>query len=144
MQKLAPVHETPRREVLVAPVTLGLPTVLHVVPFHWSTSVLAPAPPTATQKVGELQLTAKSVAGPDGAGLGITVHDVPSHSSMSGEGPASACPTATQKEPFTHELPNKSPVVTVGVVAMVQLDALTVAGTVDGAALPGEAVRKSQ
>src|ERR1700722_17397794 len=144
MQKLAPVHETPRREVLVAPVTLGLPTVLHVVPFHWSTSVLAPAPPTATQKVGELQLTAKSVAGPDGAGLGITVHDVPSHSSISGEGPAPDCPTATQNEPLTQESPSRYPVVTVGVVPTVQLEALTVAGAVKGAAVPGAAARKSQ
>ena len=36
------VHETPRRDVLLAPAALGLPTVLHVVPFHWSTRVLVP------------------------------------------------------------------------------------------------------
>ena len=144
MQKLALVHETPRSDVLVAPVALGLLTVVHAVPFHWSTSVLAPAPPTATQEVVELQLTARSVADPDGAGLGITVHAMPFHSSMSGEGPAPACPTATQKDPFTHESPNKIPVVTVGVVATVQFDALTVAGVVKGAAPPGAAPRKSQ
>ena len=114
-QKVALVHDTPMRYVLVAPVAAGLSATLHVVPFHCSTRVPVPAPPTATQNVVEVQLTAASADGPAGGVLAMTVQDEPSHRSMSGAGPAPCCPTATQKAAFTQETSNRSPTLTVGV-----------------------------
>jgi hypothetical protein len=78
-------------------------------PFHCSTKVLLPAPPTATHDVVELQLTDCKLDDPVTVGPGITVHAEPFHCSMSGEGPAPFCPTATQKDALTQESPKRRP-----------------------------------
>jgi hypothetical protein len=109
---------------------LGLAATDHAVPFHCSTSVPSPALPTATQDVVDVQLTEESPADPVVAGLSMTVHEVPSHSSCSGDGPAPCSPTATQYDALTHDVPRRMAELTVGVVATVQFDALTIAGTV--------------
>jgi hypothetical protein len=106
------------------------------VPFHCSIKVSLPTPPTATQKLGEGQLTAASPACPGIEGADITVHEEPSHCSMSGWGPLLSCPTATQKSALAQESPKKKPWSTVGVVPTVQFDALTVAGTLVADACP--------
>ena len=78
------------------------------------------------------------------------VHAEPVHCSTSGSvrPPTVWLPTPTQKSALAQETPPKEPSATAGVlVAAVQLDAVTVAGTVmvvNGAAPPGAAPRKSQ
>ena len=80
----------------------------------------------------EVQLAANSALGPDGVGAAMTAQDEPFHSSSSGAGPVPCCPTLTQKDAFRQDTPFRMPSVTVGVLPMVQFEALTVAGTVMG------------
>ena len=117
----------------MAPLAFGLVLTDQVVPFHASMRVLDSSAPTATQKVDEVQLTPARLAEPVRVGLVITVHAVPFHSSISGDGPVPCCPTATQKLALAQESARRTALSTpLGVVATVQFDALTVAGTVIG------------
>jgi hypothetical protein len=147
MQKVVLGQDTPVRPLLVKPARLGLGTMVHADPFHCSVSVFEPEKPTAMHDVAVAQLTAEKPPSPVREGVVTNVHAEPVHCSTSGSvRPATFwLPTPTQKSALAQETPPKEPLVTAGVLAAaVQVDAVTVAGTVGFAAPPGAAPRKSQ
>lgn len=147
MQKVVLGQDTPLRPLFVKPARLGLVTTVHEDPFHCSISVFEPEKPTAMHSVAVAQLTAEKPPSPLRDGVVTNVHAEPVHCSISGSvRPLTLwLPTPTQNEAFAQETPPNEPSVTAGVlVAAVQVDAVTVAGTVGFAAPPGAAARNSQ
>ena len=107
MQKVVVGQDTPLKTFPKKPVSLGLGTTLQVDPFHCSTSVLSPVPPTAIHIVAVAQLTASRKAVPVWEAPVTVVHDEPFHCSMS----VSVCafttwsPTPRQKVALAQETP---------------------------------------
>jgi hypothetical protein len=147
MQKVVLGQDTPLRPLFVTPARSGLVTMVHEEPFHCSISVLEPEKPTAMHSVAVAQLTAEKPPSPLRDGVVTNVHAEPVHCSINGSvrPPTLWLPTPTQNEAFAQDTPPKEPSVTVGVLATaVQVDAVTVAGTVGFAAPPGAAPRNNQ
>jgi hypothetical protein len=107
---VADVHVTPLRLLLVAPVGLGVGSVVQMLPFQRSTNVrrLSPASlefPTAMQSVAEVHATLARllVRAPLGLGVGWIVHVMPFQCSASVV--PSLDPTAVHAVTEVHETP---------------------------------------
>jgi hypothetical protein len=113
VQTLADTHDTSLSTLLARADPLsGLGTADHAVPFHDSTSVLAPDLPTAVQVLGDTHDTELSRLAPAaGLGLGTTDHAVPFQDSTSVFSPAldRVQPTAVQAVADTHQTPSRTP-----------------------------------
>ncbi len=128
------VQDTPVRELLVAPVTLGVVCAVQVVPFHTSANVrpvllVFVEEPTAVHAVVDVQDTPvrELLVAPAGAGVGRMVQVVPFHDSTSCIGLLGTVkyrPTAVQAVADVQDTPLRELLVApagLGVVWMVQV-----------------------
>ena len=133
-------HDTEESVVTVEPVGLGLGTTAQAEPFHARASVPELVDPTAAQKLGPAHETPSKVSLVVEGWLGLVTIDqaVPFHCSISVAPVAVvSCPTATQKDELTQVTPDRwfgSVGEADGTVTLVHDVALTVGGTVMGAA----------
>ena len=148
-QKVLERHVTPLNCADCVPAGSALAaTIDHADPFHCSTSVVGVDPsvlPTATQNEGPAQETPWSTAGPSGSGPLTGAHDDPFPCSRSGLGGNPCRPTATQKEDVGHATPLRLSVSgweDVGVLTAVQVDGVTVGGTVVEALAGGAVLQR--
>jgi hypothetical protein len=109
-QNDGPLHDTPRRALALAPVTAGVVTIVHAVPFHCSTSAVVAPPvvdvPTASQLVALEQETAfSSDAVLEGGTTGVESDQVVPFHCCARSTPACVAPTAAQKPVPTQDTP---------------------------------------
>ena len=107
MHAVADVHDTPDRELEVAPLALGVGWIAQLLPFQSSASVAPPPPPTAMHSLAEMHETSLSPLEPD-VGVDWIAQLVPSQCSATAavlKLVSVADPTAMHSLAEVHETP---------------------------------------